>query len=125
MRRRLTWLAAGLLSAARLAADTVLYPRTPAAEHLPAGAPGSVSLTTSLLVILVGIGAGWLLWRRLRSVNRTTGGARQLAIAETRSLGNRQFLVVATYGEKKFLLGVCPGRVDLLAPLDGGLPPSQ
>ena len=35
----------------------------------------------------------------------------------TRSLGNRQYLVVASYEGQKFLIGVCPGRIDLLAPL--------
>ena len=48
---------------------------------------------------------------------------RRLAIAETRSLGNRQYLVVAAYDGRKFLLGVCPGRIEMLAPLDGGSPP--
>ena len=43
--------------------------------------------------------------------------ARQLAIQETRSLGNRQYLVVASYEDKKFLLGVTPGRIEMLTPL--------
>ena len=125
MRMRLIWLALGLLSTASLAADTgkVLYPRSPSAEHPAAPAPAAVGFTTSALVAVVGAAAGWLLWRRLRSGIRPSRGVQQLAIAETRSLGNRQFLVVATYGERKFLLGVCPGRVDLLSALDGGLPP--
>ena len=41
----------------------------------------------------------------------------QLTIDETRSLGSRQYLVVASYQDKKFLLGVCPGRIDLLSAL--------
>jgi flagellar protein FliO/FliZ len=44
---------------------------------------------------------------------------RSLAIDETRSLGNRQYLVVASYEGKKFLIGVCPGRIDMLSSLDG------
>jgi flagellar protein FliO/FliZ len=47
---------------------------------------------------------------------------RKLAIAETKSLGNRQYLVVASYEDKKFLLSVCPGRIELLTPLDGSSP---
>ena len=47
---------------------------------------------------------------------------RKLAVAETRSLGSRQYLVVATYGEKKFLLGVCPGRINLLTSLEDDRP---
>lgn len=128
MRIRLCWLTLGVLSAVRLAADTgtVLYPRNQAVEHPAAsGSPAAVGVTTSVLVVLAGAAAGWLLWRRLRSAARPGSGAQQLVVAETRSLGNRQFLVVATYGGQKFLLGVCPGRVNLLAPLDGGLPPSS
>ena len=64
---------------------------------------------------------GWLLWRQRRST--VTGRElRSLAIDETRSLGNRQFLVVASYEGRKFLLGVCPGRIDMLTPLDGSAP---
>jgi flagellar protein FliO/FliZ len=44
---------------------------------------------------------------------------RALAVDETRSLGNRQYLVVASYEGKKFLLGVCPGRIEMLSALDG------
>jgi flagellar protein FliO/FliZ len=39
-------------------------------------------------------------------------------VAESRSLGNRQYLVVADYGKQKFLIGVCAGRISLLSPLD-------
>ena len=38
-------------------------------------------------------------------------------VEETRALGNRQYLVVASYEGKKFLLGVCPGQINLLSPL--------
>jgi flagellar protein FliO/FliZ len=38
-------------------------------------------------------------------------------IEETRSLGNRQYLIVAAYEEKKLLLGVTPGRIKLLCDL--------
>ena len=42
----------------------------------------------------------------------------RLSIEETRPLGNKQFLAVAAYGERKLLLAVCPGRIDLLCRLD-------
>lgn len=45
---------------------------------------------------------------------------RKLQIAEMRALGNRQFLVVAEYEQRKVLLGVCPGRIDYLCTLSGG-----
>ena len=51
--------------------------------------------------------------------------ARRLVIDETKSLGSRQYLVVASYEGKKLLLGVCPGRIDLLTPLDGPASPQK
>jgi flagellar protein FliO/FliZ len=61
---------------------------------------------------------GWLVWRNRRSTasGRTSSA---LAVEETRPLGNRQYLVVASYEGRKFLLGVCPGQINMLAPLDG------
>ena len=71
-------------------------------------------------VALAGAG-GWLVWRNRRGtpIGRDM---RVLAIDETRSLGNRQYLVVASYEGKKFLIGVCPGRIDMLSALDGSSP---
>jgi flagellar protein FliO/FliZ len=69
-----------------------------------------------------GVG-GWLIWQgRRRSGAGVAAAGRKLAVAETRSLGSRQYLVVATYGEKKFLLGVCPGRINLLTSLEDDRP---
>ncbi|MEI6035337.1 MAG: flagellar biosynthetic protein FliO [Verrucomicrobiae bacterium] len=42
---------------------------------------------------------------------------RKLQVAEIRPLGNRQFLVVAEYESTRLLLGVSPGRIDLLCHL--------
>lgn len=90
------------------------------------GAKTASSLTSMSLVLGVGLAAagGWLVWRNRRS---QVGGRdlRALAIDETRSLGNRQFLVVASYEGKKFLLGVCPGRIDMLTPLGDGVVTSK
>lgn len=101
-------------------ADTngVIYPRPVGAPVETAPGQSSRYLPTLLAVLAMGAGGGWLFWR----ARRAPGGVaplRKLAIAETKSLGNRQFLVVAMYDDKKFLLGVCPGRIDLLTPLDG------
>ena len=49
-------------------------------------------------------------------------GERKLEISETRMLGNRQFLVVAAYEDRKILIGVCPGRIDYLCTLAGAEP---
>ena len=42
---------------------------------------------------------------------------RKLHVSEIRSLGNRQFLVVAEYETTRILLGVSHGRIDLLCHL--------
>jgi flagellar protein FliO/FliZ len=67
-------------------------------------------------LLCAGAGA-WFLWR-----GRRQAGARSLkgslTVAESRSLGNRQYLVVAAYGKQKFLIGVCAGRISLLSPLE-------
>ena len=92
-----------------------------AAPSAGGGGLGSVSLVLGLA--LAGAGA-WLLWRQRRGVPAGRE-LRALAIDETRSLGNRQFLVVASYEGRKFLLGVCPGRIDMLTPLDGAAAASR
>jgi flagellar protein FliO/FliZ len=78
------------------------------------------SLSSMSLILGVGLAAagGWLVWRNRRGtpIGRDM---RALAVDETRSLGNRQYLVVASYEGKKFLLGVCPGRIEMLSALDG------
>ena len=57
-----------------------------------------------------------MLWRS-RGVKMAGRDGHALAVNETRPLGNRQYLVVASYEGKKFLLGVCPGRIELLSAL--------
>ncbi len=115
-------LAAGLLSGPAFAADENAV-IVPGASRPTATAPTlSSSFNTLTLVLGLGMAAvgGWLILR-----NRRAGTAprdtRALAVEETRSLGNRQFLVVASYEGKKFLIGVCPGRIEMLAPLDGAV----
>lgn len=84
---------------------------------------GSGGVTIALVALLAGTG-GWMLWRQ-RIQPAGTRTARHLQIEETRSLGGRQFLVVASYREKKFLLGVCQGRIDLLSPLESAAPSEE
>ena len=42
----------------------------------------------------------------------------KIVVAETHSLGNRQFLMVAQYGHEKHLLGVSPSSINHLAKLE-------
>ena len=100
--------------------STLIYPAGAAAPNVdeaPRGAGG-----TWLFAAVVVLAAGGFIWWRKRSgpaaARRTAG----LQIEETRALGNRQFLLVAACDGKRFLLGVAPGSIRLLAPLDGKEP---
>jgi len=121
LRRFLAPLAFVLATLTVAAADPaqVIYPAgaAPAGNPAPKSDAGLGAVTILGSLVLAGAG-GWLLWRgrRLPFQGRDM---RKLAIEETRSLGSRQYLVVASYEGKKLLLGVCPGRIDLLTPLDG------
>jgi flagellar protein FliO/FliZ len=138
MRKLAALLAAGCLAALPLSAQTVaanapgtvLHPGAALPQAFPAAAAGSgTSFASTIVIVLCGLAGAWLWWRLRRNTAANVGrGDRKLAIAETRPLGNRQYLVVADYEGKKFLLGVCPGRIDLLAPLglEGpGTPPPR
>jgi flagellar protein FliO/FliZ len=98
----------------------LIYPRGSApAGAAPATAsdgPGSGAL---LAVALLAAGTGWWLWQKRRGPARGGVDAARLTIRESRSLGSRQYLVVADYDGRKFLLGVCPGSIEMLTPLDG------
>jgi flagellar protein FliO/FliZ len=74
-----------------------------------------------LLVALLG-GGSYFLKNGFKFLPPKNKGVRKLNVAETRMLGNRQFLVVAEYEGRKMLLGVCPGRIELLSDLGGGVP---
>jgi len=114
------WLvfALGVTTAAFGAADDskIIFPGTARANAPAAGSVGSLGSVTLLIGLALAAAGAWFVWRGRTGlpVGRDT---RALQLNETRSLGNRQYLVVASYEDKKFLLGVCPGRIDLLAPL--------
>jgi flagellar protein FliO/FliZ len=113
------------VAAAPANADEVIVPNSSLSAKAP-GAPaatGSGPLTAVGVLVLAGAG-GWMLWRgRAAGLKQFSRMPRQLAVEETRSLGNRQYLVVATYQDKKFLIGVCPGRIDLLSNLHSSSSP--
>lgn len=109
----------GCTTLSLLAADDnkIIFPGGSDKVPAPAGGSGGMVNLFTLVValILAGVGA-WLFLKNRRNAGIVRDG-RRLAIEETRSLGNRQYLVVASYDGKKFLLGVCPGRIEMLAPL--------
>ena len=104
----------------KLEDESVIYPRNaPAAGHLAPRPDDGFPMWSTLIVAAVLAGGGFVLLKRGRLTPRAPGaGGQRLAIEETRPLGNKQFLAVATYGERRLLLAVCPGKIDLLCRLD-------
>ena len=100
----------------------VIYPRTAVSGDaaIPTKSGGTANSAILGVALLAAAAGGWLMWKQKQSSAGSAGTARKLAIAETRSLGNRQYLVVADYDGRKFLLGVCPGRIEMLTPLGEG-----
>ncbi|MGH7943413.1 MAG: FliO/MopB family protein [Opitutaceae bacterium] len=113
-----TVLALALSFTARAADESeVIFPGGGSPPGTPATTAGGGLNTLSLGVglVLAAVGA-WFLWRNRRRVS-AGNDIRALAIDETRSLGNRQYLVVASHQGKRFLLGVCPGQISFLSAL--------
>lgn len=110
---------------AGFAPDTVLYP-TGAEGRVLAGRPLDEPRSSSLWLVsgIVLIGGGVWVWLKRGKLTARVGGRTLIGIEETRSLGNRQFLVVASCDGRRFLLGVSPGRIATLADLDD-LPPGD
>jgi flagellar protein FliO/FliZ len=83
----------------------------------PAGGSTFVMFTGYGVVLAVlGVGIFFALKRGgWRNVMKRSEG--RLQVSETRMLGNRQFLMVVEYEESRLLVGVSPGRIELLTPL--------
>jgi flagellar protein FliO/FliZ len=127
---RVGLLLAGLMFAAPLRADpretpgglapgTVIYPQGAGPTRTEPLPVGSGSSRGWLLAVAGALAAGgvWVLYRR-RATEGPRGVGRSIVVEETRSLGNRQYLVVAACDGRRFLLGVTPGRIELVAPLE-------
>lgn len=82
---------------------------------------GYGALMALLLLMLAVLGALFFYVKRVGLPNTKKTG--NLELLETRPLGGRQFIVVGKYGEERFLLGVCPGKIDFLCRL--GNPPGE
>ncbi|PTY08788.1 hypothetical protein DB347_04250 [Opitutaceae bacterium EW11] len=101
-------------------ADTIIYPKgsaeKPAGVADPNEHQGSGSYVLVVALILAAVGA-WVLIQRRKGAPLVSRGPRKLQLEETRPLGNRQYLVVANYDGRKFLLGVTTGQIQLLSEL--------
>lgn len=108
------------VTAAPIDDEQVIVPNSAVGVNAPAAAAKGTGPLTMVGVLVLGGAGGWLLWRsRAGGLKQFNRAPRNLAVEETRALGNRQYLVVASYQDRKFLIGVCPGRIDLLSALDG------
>lgn len=108
---------------AERADDTLIYPSNSASpEAHPLIVPTSTSRSGWVFAVLVGFGAaGFWWWQRRRATQGPMGQVGGLLVEQSRSLGNRQFLVVASCDGRRFLLGVAPGHINSLAELDRAL----
>ncbi|HQF39567.1 MAG TPA: flagellar biosynthetic protein FliO [Opitutaceae bacterium] len=104
---------------ASLGSEGVIYPRNSPEARQQRAADEPFPIWGALGVAAVLGGAGFYLLRRGQLGRRPGSEVHQrLVLEETRPLGNKQFLAVAAYGEKRLLLSVCPGRIDFLCRLD-------
>lgn len=114
-------------------ANDVIDPNRSSAEggSGPSGVQGILtgnSASSGALITLVGyavvIGALavaiWYLFKSGFMRKSFKKGEGNLKIAETRMLGNRQFISVVEYNDQKILIGVGPGKIDYLTTLQSG-----
>jgi len=97
--------------------ETLLYPAGGSTAEAVAPSTPAATSATWVFVVLVGVTAGvvWF-WRRRQPSKPGRRG--NIQIEDTRALGNRQFLVVASCDGRRFLLGVAAGGIQMLSPLD-------
>ena len=103
--------------------DMVIFPKSNEAK----GAGQSLSPDSGYgnpfyvtFAVVIAAAGGWVLWRRRNGGDLIPGGGKQgrkLNIDETRPLGNRQYLLVASYEGRKFLIGVTTEKIELLTHL--------
>ena len=87
-----------------------------------AGAGSLIQMLGYVVAILMIVGAVIAFFLRSGGLLGIRLGAkthRKLQLQETWMLGHKQFLAVVEYEGRKMLLGVCPGRIDYLCPLEG------
>ena len=104
---------------AKTDAESVIYPRNSPEGRQHQVADDSFPVWGTLGVLALFAAGGFYFLKRGGLGARSGASVQQrLAIEETRPLGNKQFLAVASYGDRRMLLAVCAGRIDLLCRLD-------
>jgi flagellar protein FliO/FliZ len=106
----------------RAADEATPRPALAASPRLPASPAigGTFQLTIYFVLLVALLGGGFYVMKNgVGFLQPKPKGPRKLDISETRMLGNRQFLIVAEYEQRKMLIGVCPGRIDYLCTLSG------
>lgn len=105
--------------------DPVPSPSQPPTKSFDAS-PGIDALGKLFVyfTIIAALGAAVVYVSRHGFPFRRTAGTqeRKLQILEMRPLGNKQFLLVVGYEDTRMLLGVTPGKIDYLCPLDAAAP---
>lgn len=82
-------------------------------EHAPVATAGSLAqVTLSLLLVLAAVFAAAWLMKRLRGFGRF--GANTIQIIADAPLGTKERAVLIQVGGQQLLLGVAPGRVNML-----------
>lgn len=105
---------------AQAAAAVAAVSNTGAAATTISGGSGITILGYVLTVLVLAVAAVAMLFRGgfFGMLTGASKAERKLHIEESRSLGHRQYLVVASYEGRRFLLGVCPGSIEYLSGLD-------
>ncbi len=100
--------------------EEIIHPSKSADTRVlqPSTRSGSGSLAL-VVALLLAAGGAWVLVQRRQGGPLANRSEKKLHVAETRPLGNRQYLVVADYEGQRFLLGVTPGQIQMLTPLKG------
>ncbi len=107
---------------APLLASSTPSPSGSSFQAAPSGG-GRFQLAIYFVLLVALLGGGVFVMRNgLGFLQPKPKGPRKLDISETRMLGNRQFLIVAEYEQRKMLIGVCPGRIEYLCTLSGAEP---
>ncbi len=89
-----------------------------AADPVPAPSPGAslLGLVVPLLAVAFSLAALWWMLRRNNGRNGAAGPAR---IVQVIAVGPRERVVIIDHDTRRFMLGVTPTTVNVLADLDG------